>query len=408
MKEGWKVKKLDEICIIKGRIGYRGYTKQDLVNEGEGAISLSPSDIKNNKLFFKNCTYISWKKYEESPEIMIFEGDIIFCKTASIGKMAIVEYLPEKATLNPQFVVLKQINCDNKYLYYFMNSEEFKEQVKNIIGGTAIPTLSQKNLGNLNLPIPPLKEQQQIVAILDQAFEAIDQAKANIEKNIANSKELFKSNLNDIFSQKGDGWEEKKLNEICEVKDGTHDSPKYISEENGIPFVTQKNILNDGISFANTKFISKENHDDFYKRSNVAFNDILFSMIGANRGMACIVDDNRVFSIKNVGLIKSSENYRPKFILYFFKSLIAEKYVSENSSGSAQGFVSLGKLRTFPIPFTNIENQKKIESTLESLNDAVNSTITNYQRKLNNLEDLKKSILQKAFAGELTNKEIEV
>jgi type I restriction enzyme S subunit len=142
MKQGWERKKIDDVCLIKGRIGYRGYTKQDLVDKGEGAISLSPSNIKDNKLFFDKCTYISWQKYEESPEIMIFEGDIIYCKTASIGKMALVEYLPEKATLNPQFVVLKEINCYNKYLYYFMISEEFKGQIKDIIGGTAIPTLS--------------------------------------------------------------------------------------------------------------------------------------------------------------------------------------------------------------------------------------------------------------------------
>jgi type I restriction enzyme S subunit len=106
MKEGWSVKTLDDVSLIKGRIGYRGYTKNDLVNNGEGAISLSPSNIRDNKLSFENCTYISWGKYHESPEIMIYEGDIIFCKTASIGKMALVEYLPEKATLNPQFVKL--------------------------------------------------------------------------------------------------------------------------------------------------------------------------------------------------------------------------------------------------------------------------------------------------------------
>ncbi|MBK8368706.1 MAG: hypothetical protein IPL10_15205 [Bacteroidetes bacterium] len=86
MKKGWVIKTLDEVCTIKGRIGYRGYTKQDLVEEGEGAISLSPSNIKDNQIIYKNCTYISWFKYDESPEIKIFDGDIIYCKTASIGK----------------------------------------------------------------------------------------------------------------------------------------------------------------------------------------------------------------------------------------------------------------------------------------------------------------------------------
>ncbi len=127
MKQGWGIKKLSEICIIKGRIGYRGYTKQDLVSEGEGAITLSPSNIIDNKLNFNKCSYISWSKYNESPEIKIYTGDIVFCKTASIGKMALIDNLPEKTTLNPQFVVLKEIGCFNQYLYYYMSSDIFKK-----------------------------------------------------------------------------------------------------------------------------------------------------------------------------------------------------------------------------------------------------------------------------------------
>ena len=200
----------------------------------------------------------------------------------------------------------------------------------------------------------------------------------------------------------------KKLNDFCEVKDGTHDSPKYVDEKDGVPFVTQKNILDNGLSFEKTKFISQEDHNHFYKRSNVAYNDILFSMIGANRGMACIVDENRIFSIKNVGLIKSNNDFLSKYILYFLKSPIAKKYVSENSSGSAQGFIALGKLRAFTVPFTNLAKQKEIVSLLVTLDRLTKSTIFNYKKELENLEELKQSILQQAFSGELTNKSVAV
>lgn len=404
MKEGWEIKKLDDVCLIKGRIGYRGYTKQDLVNEGDGAISISPSNIKENKLFFDNCTYISWKKYDESPEIMVYEGDIIFCKTASIGKMAIVEYLPEKATLNPQFVVLKNIRCNNRFLFYFMNSEDFKGQFKSIIGGTAIPTLSQKNLGNLILSLPPLPEQQQIVSILDECFAAIDKAQANAEQNLKNSKELFESYLQGVFEN--GNWEFKELNQITEVKDGTHDSPKYIKE--GIPFVTQKNIKPNGLTLEDTKFITVKDHDKFYKRSNVTFGDILISMIGANRGMSAIVDDKRVFSIKNVGLIKSSENMNMNFLLYYLKSPIAKKYVSDMSNGGAQEFVGLRAIRSFPIPFPPILKQHTIVSQLDTLRAETQKLEAIYKRKIFDLEELKKSVLNKAFSGELTEREVEI
>ena len=138
--------RLRDICTIKGRIGYRGYTKQDLVEKGQGAISLSPSNIIGDKLSYEKSTYISWPKYEESPEIMVYPGDIVFCKTASVGKTALVEGLPEKATLNPQLVVLKGISCFNKFLYYYLLSDAFKEEVRNITGGTAVPTLSTEIL----------------------------------------------------------------------------------------------------------------------------------------------------------------------------------------------------------------------------------------------------------------------
>ena len=125
----WQTVKISDVCTIKGRIGYRGYTKGDLVEPGEGAISLSPSNIISNKINFTKSTYIRWEKYYESPEIMLEIDDIVFCKTASIGKLAIVEDLPVETTLNPQFVVLKNISCDNRFLYYAIQSPIFSSQI---------------------------------------------------------------------------------------------------------------------------------------------------------------------------------------------------------------------------------------------------------------------------------------
>ena len=119
-KEGWEEKTLGEICLIVGRIGFRGYTRKDIVtNKKDGAITLSPSNIVNGNMCYNNCTYISWFKYNESPEIKIQNGDILIVKTgSSYGKSAFVENLPHKATINPQFVVLKDIKINHKLLLY--------------------------------------------------------------------------------------------------------------------------------------------------------------------------------------------------------------------------------------------------------------------------------------------------
>jgi type I restriction enzyme, S subunit len=174
-----------------------------------------------------------------------------------------------------------------------------KENLRDKANQTAQPVISYTTIKNVVLIIPPLSEQKRIVSIVDEAFESIDIAIENTKNNLTNARELFESYLNDIFTRKGNDWEEKKLEEVCEVRDGMHDSPKYIAD--GIPFITQKNIRENGLTFDNTKFISNNDHKKFHARSNVAFGDILISMIGANRGMACVVDDKRIFSIKNVG-----------------------------------------------------------------------------------------------------------
>uniref|UniRef100_UPI0040482327 restriction endonuclease subunit S n=1 Tax=Aliarcobacter sp. TaxID=2321116 RepID=UPI0040482327 len=176
--ESWEVKSIDSIAKISGRIGYRGYTVADIVKEGEGAITLSPSNIINNKINFKNCTYISFFKYEESPEIKIYNGDILLVKTGSTyGKTAIVTGLNEKATLNPQIVVLKNIKMDNLYLSYLMSSRIIQNQITQTIAGGAIPTLSQKNIEKYKFPIPPIEEQKQIAEILSTVDKKIENLK---------------------------------------------------------------------------------------------------------------------------------------------------------------------------------------------------------------------------------------
>jgi type I restriction enzyme S subunit len=403
MKEGWRIEKLKDACLVFADGDWIETKNQS----PEGIRLVQTGNIGFG--FFKNkedkSRFISEETFNELKCTEVLPGDLLVSRLPDpVGKSCIIPDLKIKMITGVDCTIIRLKDyLISEYLAFYQMSNQYLKDVQSRVTGTTRSRISRKNLGLIEIPIPPLPEQKQIVALLDKAFAAIDQVQANIEKNIGNAKELFQSKLNEIFSQQGDGWEEKKLNEICEVKDGTHDSPKYVDEKGGIPFVTQKNILDEGLSFESTKFISESDHESFYKRSNVAFEDILFAMIGANRGMACIVDDKRTFSIKNVGLIKSNESYRPKYLLYYLKSPLAKKYVDENSSGSAQGFIGLGKLRAFPIPYTGIETQEKIESQIESLNECIVATISAYHQKLANLEELKKSILQMAFSGALTS-----
>ena len=165
-------KHLGDICDIKGRIGFRGYTREDQVKEGEGALSLSPSNIQDGQMDYSKGTYITWSKYDESPEIKTYNGDIIFCKTASVGKVAVVKNLPYKATINPQLVVLKNIQCSASFLAYVLETKSIQSKVISMAGVGSVPNISQKALSDIYIPIPSLYEQQRIVDILDM-FNAL-------------------------------------------------------------------------------------------------------------------------------------------------------------------------------------------------------------------------------------------
>ena len=238
-----------------------------------------------------------------------------------------------------------------KYLYYMMQQIEFNASEHKRFW---ISQYSQ-----LEIPLPPLEIQQQIVAEIEGYQKIIDGAKQVV------------NNYKPTISINPD-WEMVELDQLCDVRDGTHDSPKYVLE-NGIPFVTQKNITKEGLSFDDIQFISRADHQKIIKRSNVEFGDIIISMIGANRGMSCVIDDTREFSIKNVGLIKPLGKINHTYLLYFLKSQNAQEYISLMSSGGAQQFIGLTTLRKFPIPVPDVVEQTEIVKAIEEEMQLVNA-----------------------------------
>ena len=180
----WEKYRLCDVASIVGRIGFRGYTTNDIVTKGKGAIALSPTNIENNKLTYdKDNTYISFYKYEESPEIMIKQGDVIFVKTGStVGKVAYVDKLICKTTLNPQVVVLKDIQCDNYLLSVLMSTNKFQNAIRKIIVGGAVPTLSQAAMGDIVVTMPQATEQEKLSKFISLLDDRITTQNKIIEK----------------------------------------------------------------------------------------------------------------------------------------------------------------------------------------------------------------------------------
>lgn len=184
-----------------GRIGYRGYTVQDLRVEGEGAITLSPSNMSNGGMNYENVSYLSWEKFHESPEIKIQEGDILFVKTGStFGKTSYVDELPMEATINPQILRIVP-SIHKKYLAYCMGTPYSQALTDCYVVGSTIPTISQESIGKFVFCVPPLAEQEAIAAWLDEKCEDIDAAIAKVDREIELIDELKQSEISRVVTR---------------------------------------------------------------------------------------------------------------------------------------------------------------------------------------------------------------
>lgn len=223
--EDWGIMTIGEICSVKGRIGFRGYTVKDLISQGFGAISLSPSNItKHNELNFDNVTYISWYKYDESPEIKVSVNDILFVKTGSTyGKTALVQFLPEKATINPQFALFKNIVCNPMYLSLALTMPSMRKQVDECVVGGAVPTMSQKKIESFLFPLPKEKQEQSRIA---EALSDIDKLIASLSKMIEKKRLMKQGAMQQLLTGKkrlpgfeGE-WVEKRVGELLTIGNG--------------------------------------------------------------------------------------------------------------------------------------------------------------------------------------------
>jgi type I restriction enzyme S subunit len=202
--EDWIKSKVKYVSTIFGRIGYRGYTVEDIVDEGEGVITISPSNIKNDIFTIEGeNTFLSFEKYEESPEIQIFTDDIILVKTGStIGKTSLIPSGVPKMTINPQLVVLKEIKINNKYFYYQTVCEFFKKSFLVEQTGSSTPTISQEKINGFPILIPSSEEQQQIVELLDLKIKEIDDLVQLEQKKIDLLKEYRQSLISEVVTGK--------------------------------------------------------------------------------------------------------------------------------------------------------------------------------------------------------------
>ena len=399
LPEGWCWGNLINLCHIFGRIGFRGYTKEDLVTH-DGAITLSPSNIIEGKMNYNSCTYISWNKYDESPEIQIQENDILLVKTgSSYGKCALVEKLPKQATINPQFVVLKHISCNPEYLTYVLQSKYAQNNYEKFVLGTAIPTFTQVALGNMQIPIPPLTEQNRIVKEIKRLLGIIESLESN-KKHLQDIVTLSKSKILEIalsgklISQ--NTYDEPAIevlkrinpsyqpcdnrhyeniqitipNSWCWAKVGDlfeHNTGKALNSSNTngsvLDYITTSNLYWDRFDLTIVKKMRFT--DSEIEKCKVTRGDLLLCE-GGDVGRAAIWNYDYDIMIQNhIHRLRGKGEVSSRFFFYVFMLYKHKNYIG--GKGVAIQGLSSRDLHNLPIPVPPLREQYRIAEALDNL-----------------------------------------
>ncbi len=424
--EHWEMTRLKHLCEIYGRIGYRGYTEADLVPESEGAITLSPSNFINGRLDYTKCSYLSWKKYYESPEIMIDNGDVIFVKTASVGKCALVTDLPKEATLNPQIVVFKKMKCNGAFLNYLCQTPVIQCQVITSLNGSTIATISQEKIGSYIFALPPLAEQEAIAAYLDARCADIDKVVATQEKRIALLQELKQSEitqavtrgLNPDARMKDSGvewigmvpehWEVCKVKHCCKDEKyaiktgpfGTQLKGEDLKEEGPVCVYNQRNVIDDDFSSTNY-FVSEEKANQlssFYTKEK----DLLITSRGTI-GRCAILPDDVPMGVLHPCLIAVRVNEN-RCILRWLKFFINETNcfstcVKLNSNATTIDVIYTDTLKNVTIPLPSIREQENILTYLDRRCGEIDKQIGAVTRQIELLREYKQALITEVVTG---------
>ena len=364
MKEGWDIKTIEETCDILDK--YRKpITKRNRI-EGEipyygatGVLSYVNDHIFNEDLILLGEDGAKWESGAKSA--FKISGKTWVNNHAHVLR-------PDRNILLDDWLVYN-LNFQNLLPY---------------VSGMTVPKLNQGNLKKIAVPIPNINVQQQIVQILDQAFEKIDRAIANIQQNIKNAEELFQSKLNEVFSQKGDGWEEKKLGEVCENLDRKRIPITKSKREPGeIPYYGASGIVDyvKDYLFDEELLLVSEDGANLLARTY----PIAFSISG------------KTWVNNHAHVLRFQNHIEQKFIELYLNSITLVPYVS----GMAQPKLNQQKLNSIPVPETSLKEKKILVENIMALKHKRNLLVESYNNKVSSLQELKKSLLEKAFKGEL-------
>ena len=401
MKKGWQAKKLGDLCEIElGKTPARANKAFWDENRETDNVWLSIADLLNadGNIVVDSKEYLSDKGAAISKTVS--KGTLLVSFKLTLGRLA---FAGRDLFTNEAIAALTIFNereLSKEFLFYFLHFFDWRKAAENDVKLKGM-TLNKAKLKEMDVYFPPFREQKQIVNVLDEVFEKTAKAKENAEKNLQNAREVFESSLQSIFASSGDGWETKMLGEIGETQTGT--TPKTADKDNygnHIPFITPADIdiSGDGTIRYREEGLSEKGLDNGRKMKK---SSILMVCIGASIGKVGHVDRD-VSCNQQINSLTAKKGFCPKFFYYTLSTKSFFEQVIKRSAQATLPIISKGKWEKLTINYpTSEKEQQTIVAKLDALSAETKKLEAIYQQKLADLDELKKSILQKAFNGEL-------
>ena len=396
MNSGWPRKTLGEVCQFRGG----GTPSKAVERYWRGDIPwVSPKDMKFD-VVSDSIDHISQEAIDGSATSLIPKDSVLMVvRSGILARIVPIAITGRNLTINQDLKALcPNRTLDARFLYHLLDSK-MEELLSLVSRGATVHRLTTDQIRALDFLLPPLPEQHRIVGILDEAFDGIATAKANAEKNLQNARALFESHLQSVFTQRGKGWVEKRLEEIGKTQTGS--TPKTSDQSNYgdfISFVKPADFNADGSLDYEKDGLSKKG---LACARVVSAGSVLMVCIGATIGK-CGYCDQDVTSNQQINALTPADGSSHRFLYYQMLTESFQRSVIHRSGQATLPIINKSKWSALSVwlPPT-VAEQKRIAAKFDALVEETQRLARLYERKLAALEALKKSLLHQAFTGEL-------
>ena len=398
MKAGWITEPLGELCEFQRGLTY---SKGDEVNFSDNVVLRANNiNLTTNLLDFTELKYIR-TSFAVHDSRKVKKGSLIICTASGskshLGKIAYIDDDYDYAFGGFMGMVTPKNSLLPKYLFHLMTSDAYKNFIGELSDGVNINNLKFDNLRRFAVPHPPLVEQRRIVGILDEAFEGIASAKANAENNLQNARAVFESHLNAVFTQRGEGWVEKKLSEACAITSTLVDPRKK-------EFLDLNHVGAGNIESTTGVFVDlKTAREECVISGKFLFNEsmVLYSKIRPYLMKVARPDFGGLCSADMYPLVPLPNQIARDYLFHLLLSKRFTDYAIQGSARAGMPKVNRKHLFEFTVWLPEVTKQKELASKLDELRQETQRLESIYQQKLAALEELKKSLLHQAFTGAL-------